>query len=310
MGAVSALSLGGGGIGAVWGPTTRAEAVATVHAAVDGGITLLDLAPSYGRGEAEAVVGEAFGGALPSGVRVTTKCGLGNPPPDEVYRRLSESLHGSLERLRLRRVDLFILHSNLVPDGSGSDRGTPLSLFRSAVRPAMRRIIEEGRAAAWGITGIGWPGTVRSTLADAERPSIVQCIANLLDSAGALQRFAEPLTPRQTIALAAERGVGVMGIRVVQAGALTGAFDRELPRGHPDLADYARAAPFRQIAEEMGSGAAHLAHRYALSMEAVSTVVLGVKNREELADALAAEAAGRLSSELVRSIDHAVTRPA
>src|SRR5690349_4448773 len=70
---VSSLTLGGGGIGNVWGATTRGEAVATVKAAVDAGITLLDLAPGYGRGEAEMVVGEAFGGRLPEGVRTTTK---------------------------------------------------------------------------------------------------------------------------------------------------------------------------------------------------------------------------------------------
>jgi hypothetical protein len=48
LGQVSALTLGGGGTGQVWGPTTRAEAVATVREAADAGITFLDLAPSYG----------------------------------------------------------------------------------------------------------------------------------------------------------------------------------------------------------------------------------------------------------------------
>ena len=82
---VSALTLGGGGIGQVWGPTDRVESVATVRMAVDQGITLLDLAPGYGRGEAEAVVGEAFAGQLPDGVRVTTKCQLGSPPACLLY---------------------------------------------------------------------------------------------------------------------------------------------------------------------------------------------------------------------------------
>ena len=62
---VSALSLGGGGIGQVWGPTTREESVATTREAIEIGINLLDLAPSYGDGEAERVVGEAFDGRLP-----------------------------------------------------------------------------------------------------------------------------------------------------------------------------------------------------------------------------------------------------
>ena len=54
LGDVSALTRGGCGIGQVWGPTSRAEAVATVREAVDSGITFLDVAPSYGNGEAES----------------------------------------------------------------------------------------------------------------------------------------------------------------------------------------------------------------------------------------------------------------
>jgi aryl-alcohol dehydrogenase-like predicted oxidoreductase len=81
LGLVSALTLGGGGLGQLWGGTTREEAVATVREAVDAGITLLDLAPRYGDGEAERVIAEAFAGQLPTGVKITTKCRVSNPPP-------------------------------------------------------------------------------------------------------------------------------------------------------------------------------------------------------------------------------------
>ena len=60
---VSTLTLGGGGLGMLWGPTTFDEWVATVHDAVAADINLLDLAPRYGDGEAEEVVGEAFAGS-------------------------------------------------------------------------------------------------------------------------------------------------------------------------------------------------------------------------------------------------------
>ena len=62
FGTVSALTLGGGGLGQVWGETTREEAVATVKLAIEKGITHLDVAPMYGKGEAEKVVGEVFKG--------------------------------------------------------------------------------------------------------------------------------------------------------------------------------------------------------------------------------------------------------
>src|ERR1700757_4379420 len=115
---VSTLTLGGGGLGMFWGPTTFDECVATVHTAVDAGITLLDLAPRYGDGKAEEVVGAAFDGRLPPGVRVTSKCNVGNPPGEQVEGILRRSIDDSLSRLRLHRLDLFFLHCNLAPMSS------------------------------------------------------------------------------------------------------------------------------------------------------------------------------------------------
>ena len=60
FGSVSALTLGGGGIGNVWGETSREECVASVNLALESGIDHLDVAPMYGKGEAERVVGEAI----------------------------------------------------------------------------------------------------------------------------------------------------------------------------------------------------------------------------------------------------------
>ena len=99
-----------------------------------------------------------------------------------------------------------------------------------------------------------------------------------------------------------------MGIRAVQAGALTSEFDRQLPDDHPDLADYRRAAAFRDLSRELGESPAALAHRYALSMDGVATVVLGVKNRAELEECVEAEAKGRLAPEVMARIDGTVVR--
>ena len=309
LGEISALTLGGGGIGQVWGPTSRDEAVSTVRAAIDAGITFIDLAPSYGNGEAEVVVGEAFGGRLPAGVRVSTKCRLGNPPAGQVLSILEQSLEESLTRMKLDRVDLFFLHNLVIPDGSrGRYDGTPRRLLTSSVLPAFERLVAGGRIGAWGITGIGVPESVLETIHADPRPAAIQAIANLLDSPGALKRYDEAPRPREIIAAAQQRRVGVMGIRAVQAGALTSSFDRELPDGHPDVADYRRAAPFRELARELGEPPAALAHRYSLSMEGVSTVVLGVKNRAELKECVDAEAKGRLELEVIAQVDAAVGR--
>jgi aryl-alcohol dehydrogenase-like predicted oxidoreductase len=313
---VSALTLGGGGIGMVWGETTFDECIATVRDAVSSGINLIDLAPSYGNGKAEEVVGEAFDGRLPEGVRVTSKCGLGNAPRAEIEPLLRQSIEGSLKRLRRSRLDLFFLHSNVVPDAQyiarwpdGARRMTPYDTFVAEVRPIFERLVGEGLIGAWGLTGIGHPDTIVRLLGERPAPAAVQCIANLLDSPGALKFFDGPAKPREVMAAARTNGVGVMGIRAVQAGALTGALDRPLPADHPEMRDYARADGFRRLAAELGITPAFLAHRYALSLP-VDTVVLGVKNRTELAECVAAADAGPLPAELLARVDQSVDRTA
>jgi aryl-alcohol dehydrogenase-like predicted oxidoreductase len=315
---VSRFSLGGGGIGQVWGATTREEAVEVLRAAVTEGITLIDLAPSYGNGEAENVFGEAFNGQLPENLYVTTKCRLGSPDPSDVYSDLYRSLEQSLTRMRVSKVDLMILHGMIIPDDvQGVDKkfesGTPLSLYRSRVRGAFQKLKEEGLIGNWGITGIGVPSTLLEVINDVRTgdepaPSVIQVITNLLDSPGNLKRYSEPAIPRKLIGAAKLATMGTMGIRAVQAGALTSKIDRDLAEDHPDLVDFQRATIFRQIAERVGDSPARLAHRYALAMPGVDTVVLGVKNRQELAECIEAEREGPLSLQLCTEIDIAVKR--
>jgi aryl-alcohol dehydrogenase-like predicted oxidoreductase len=308
---VSTLTLGGGGLGMLWGQTTFDECVATVHEAVSAGINLLDLAPRYGDGKAERVVGEAFGGRFPTGLHVTSKCNLGTPAADRVYPTLRQSIETSLRLLQRDKLDIFFLHSNLVPEGhamwntSDVGRFTALPLFRSHVRPALERMKSEGLIGAWGVTGIGHPDAIIEVLAEDPKPAAVQCIANLLDSPGGLKFYNEPANPRTVMAVARANGVGVMGIRAVQAGALTAAIDRDLPADHPELRDYARAAGFRALCAEIGADPAIVAHRYALGLP-IDTLVLGVKNRTELAGCVAAAEAGPLPADLVTRIDASV----
>jgi aryl-alcohol dehydrogenase-like predicted oxidoreductase len=311
---VSTLTLGGGGLGMLWGPTTFDECVATVRAAVDGGITLLDLAPRYGDGKAEEVVGAAFAGKLPAGVRVTSKCNLGNAQPAEIETILRRSIEASLQRLRLSRLDIFFLHSNVVPDeafltgwSDAARRMTPYPTFVTHVRPVFERLVAEGLIGAWGLTGIGHPDTVIRLLAERPAPAAVQCIANLLDSPGGLKFVDGPAKPRAVMAAARANGVGVMGIRAVQAGALTAAIDRPLPDDHPEVRDYARAAGFRRLCAELGENPAVIAHRYALSLD-IDTLVLGVKNRQELAECVAAAEAGSLPAEMIARVDASVAQ--
>jgi aryl-alcohol dehydrogenase-like predicted oxidoreductase len=306
---VSRLTLGGGGLGQVWGRSSDDEAVATVHAALDAGITLLDTAPMYR--SCEAVIAAAFGGKLPADVRVTTKCQLGTVPSGTAGAALESSLDASLETMQLDQVDVFFLHTNICEDDTVYAHGnehrdvfaTTWNQYVDEVVPAFDSLQQRGRIGAWGITGIGIPATIIKALEHERPPAVVQAITNLLDSPGGIRRFAEPARPRDVIAAANANGVGVMGIRAVQAGALTAEFDREVSETHPDGRDYLKAAPYRELCAELGVDPALLAHRYALAMEGVDTVVLGVKNRAELEQCVEAEALGPLPPELRTRID-------
>jgi aryl-alcohol dehydrogenase-like predicted oxidoreductase len=309
LGSVSRLTLGGGGIGQVWGPTSREEASATLKAAVEGGIDLIDTAPMYLN--CEAIFGETFQGALPSHVRVTSKCDLGSPPVGEASARLEASVRKSLEIMRLEKIDLFFLHSNIAAEGYAFAHGnarrdqfsTRWDLYTDEVIPTFERLKSLGLIGAWGITGIGVPQTILKALEHAQKPQAVQVITNLMDSAGGIRRFAEAAAPRTILSKAVDQGVPVLGIRAVQAGALTGAMDRELSPNHPDRKDFERALSYRDLCQTWGEDPADIAHRYALSMAGVDTLILGVKNRDELASALKAEAAGPLEPAQITAID-------
>jgi len=309
LGQVSRLTLGGGGIGHIWGPSSREESIATIHAALDGGIDLIDTAPMYGT--CEAIIGETFNGKLPTHVRITTKCFLGSPAAADVEQKLTQSLDNSLAAMKLSRVDVLFLHSNICEDDFvyavrpdlRDSIATTWSLYTERFIPAAEKLKAQGKIGMWAITGTGVPTTIQRALAHSPKPAIVQAIANLMDSAGALRRYAEPASPRAIIAKAKAEGVGVMGIRAVQAGALTAQIDRSLSANHPETKDYDRAAPYRELCKRLGQDPAVLAHRYALSMDGVDTVVLGVKNRAELVQCLEGERLGALTPDEMKEID-------
>jgi len=304
---ISALTLGGGGIAGVWGGTDRAEAVATVHAAIDAGITMLDLAPSYGTGfESERAAGEALRSRPAPDIMITSKVQLTKLPgtPDWAGR-VRAGLRDSLARLGRDHLDLFLLHTQLRPRDESTavpeDLDWPDYL---EVAAEFERLRDEGSIRAWGITAVGHPATVVDALRANPRPDAAQVVVNALDLNGDLWPYStevEPANP-EIIRAAGENGVAVVGIRAVAAGSLTAALDREVDPGHPAAVDFARAEPFRKLAAELGATPAALAHRYALSVPGVATVVLGVKNRAELAECLAAEARGPLTPDELRAV--------
>ena len=149
---ISSLTLGGGGIGQVWGESTSKEAIKTDHAALDHGIKHIDVAPMYGKGEAERVIGQSLNGLNLDNLFFTTKCQLGTLPDNEVYDKLNDSITRSLDNMKLGKVNLFLLHSQLIEDNYKLFKfdemrvksATTLSCFFNAAIPAFERLKQEG----------------------------------------------------------------------------------------------------------------------------------------------------------------------
>jgi aryl-alcohol dehydrogenase-like predicted oxidoreductase len=113
----SRIALGTWAIGGwMWGGSDEAEAIRTIHAALDKGITLIDTAPVYGFGRSEEIVGKALAtGGRRGRALIATKVGLEWHEGGMVVRnsspaRLRRELEDSLRRLKTDYIDLYQVH--------------------------------------------------------------------------------------------------------------------------------------------------------------------------------------------------------
>ncbi|ATU71664.1 aldo/keto reductase [Komagataeibacter rhaeticus] len=112
---VSRIALGTWAIGGwMWGGPDDRQAVATIHEALDLGITLIDTAPVYGFGHSEEIVGQAVAGRRDR-VAIATKVGLDWNADHKPFRntsaaRIRREIEDSLRRLRTDYIDLYQVH--------------------------------------------------------------------------------------------------------------------------------------------------------------------------------------------------------
>ncbi|MBV8101149.1 MAG: aldo/keto reductase, partial [Verrucomicrobia bacterium] len=143
---VSRIGLGTWAIGGwMWGGSDEAASLATIHAAIDHGINLIDTAPAYGYGRSEEIVGKAVGfSGLRDKIVIATKGGVdwsNGPPFDRASRKNAfAEVEGSLRRLRTDYIDIYQVQwpDPLLPFGEWAE--------------AMGSLLKQGKIRAIGVS--------------------------------------------------------------------------------------------------------------------------------------------------------------
>ena len=300
------LSVLGFGCGAVGGFMVRgdpADQERTVARAIAAGVNYFDTAVQYGDGESEKNLGRVLQKLKPADVAVGTKVRL---PPGE-FGRIDDavriSLEGSLARLHLDRVDILHLHNPVTENGGGSALGVRQVL--DDLVPAFERLRQQGKIRFLGMTAVGDTAALRQVI-DAGVFDSAQVVYNMLNPSAA--DALPPNYPAQDYGRLFDStkaaGVGVVGIRVLAGGALSGSAARH-PIASPAPepigsamsydADIDRARRLMPLVEEgFASSLTEAATRFALAHPAMGTILVGMATPQEFEGAFAAVEKGPL----------------
>jgi L-galactose dehydrogenase/L-glyceraldehyde 3-phosphate reductase len=303
------LGFGCGGVGGLMVRGAAADQERAVARALDAGVTYFDTAVQYGNGASEQNLGQALRKLGARDVLVGTKVRLRSDEFGGIAAAVTASLDGSLRRLGREQADIFYLHNEVTLEGGGEDLSVRQVL--EEVVPAFQALRDAGklRLPAW--TAVGETAALHQ-VADAKFFGAAQVIYNLLNpSAGAA---VPPGFPAQDYGRLLDRlqaaGAGVVGIRVVAGGALSGDARRH-PVASPPPApmgsgqsyedDLRRAARLMPLVEEgFAASLTEAAIRFAAAHPAMGTLLVGTASVEEFEAALAAMEKGPLPPEALR----------
>jgi aryl-alcohol dehydrogenase-like predicted oxidoreductase len=307
---VSALGFGCGNVGGLMIRGAFEDQVAAAGRAMDAGITYFDTAAMYGNGRSEENLGRVLN-ELDAWGRVTVGTKIFLAPEDlghpqtSVRRRMVEGL----KRLDHDSVDLVQLHNNIA---TASDERRIAIDRLPAVAEAMRGLVREGLVRHAGFTGLGETASVHAAVRDGLFET-VQSYVNALNPSAA---FAGVSGGSQDfdglIDKAAARGMGVIAIRVMAAGALIGTSERpplaspqagDLVPGSEYDRDVVRAQRLATLARDLGlESPFELSFRFAMSRPGVSTALVGYSDLRQLEDSIRWAERGPLGDDVVRRI--------
>jgi len=311
----SEIGFGCGDVGGLMVRGEPADQVRAVARAMELGINYFDTASRYGGGRSETNLGRVLK-ELSADVFVGTKYSLGEADPNDLKAGVIESVEASLKRLGREQVDLIQLHDRISSQTDVSVREITVSDVLGQVQEALEGLKSQGKVRFYGMTGVGEPKGIHEVAASGMVKS-VQTVYNLINaSAGAdtPTGFDMPDYGR-LIDLAAEKQVGIIVIRVLAAGALTGASVRH-PVAVPTVApigsskdfqqDEFRAAQFTFLVDEgFAADMPEASIRFALSKPSVSTVLVGYSDMDHLEKSVAYAAKGPLTQEALARLPQA-----
>jgi aryl-alcohol dehydrogenase-like predicted oxidoreductase len=300
------LSVLGFGCGAVGGLMVRGDPFdqeRTIARAIDAGVNYFDTAVQYGNGESEQNLGRILQKLKPPNVVVGTKVRLPSGEFHRISDAVAKSLEGSLARLRLERVDIFHLHNAITETGGGEALSVRQVL--DAVVPAFERLRQQGKTRFLGLTAIG-DATALHQVIGARAFDSAQVVYNMLNPSAATEL--PPNYPAQDYGRLFDHtraaGVGVIAIRVLAGGALSGSSERHPIASPPPEpigsatsydADVARARRLLPLVKEgCAASLTETATRFALSHPAIGTILVGMATPQQFEDALAAVQKGPL----------------
>ncbi|MFF4087666.1 aldo/keto reductase [Streptomyces nigra] len=283
---VSALGLGCMGMSALYGDADRTESIATIHAALAAGVTLLDTGDFYGMGHNELLIGEALRTApaeLREKAQVSVKFGALRGPDGEWsgYDGRPAAVKNfaaySLQRLGVDHIDVYRI-ARLDPE-------VPIEETVGAIA----ELIEKGHVRHVGLSEVG-AETIRRAAATAP-------VTDLQIEYSLISRGIE----KDILPTTRELGISITAYGVLSRGLISGHFTRDRQLGAHDFRAYSPrfqgdnlrhnldlVDALRKIAERKGVSVAQIAIAWVLSRGEDIVPLVGARTRERLTESLGA----------------------
>ena len=304
---VSEIGFGCGNVGGLMIRGEHGEQVQAVARAMELGINYFDTASSYGDGVSETNLGRVLK-ELAADVYVGTKFRVTTHEPGRIKGNVIASVEESLTRMQREQVDLIQMH-NHVTSASGGGSVSPEETL-GEVANALRELRDQGKVRFWGMTAVGETAALRRVI-ESGTLNTIQSVYNLVNPSAGISvssGFDMPDYGNQ-IERAAANSMGVLVIRVLAAGALSGEPTRH-PVAVPTVApigsgrdydqDRSRGEGFRFLVQEGYAGSlVEASLRFALGNPGVSSVLVGYSSLEHLEQSVEYAGRGPLAPEAI-----------